>query len=52
MNDKLNEYYNLIKDLEKRGDAYKLFKSAEDLIISLKDRLNDLEKKYVKFFNC
>ena len=49
--DKLNEYFKMIKDLEKRGDPYSIFKPLEDSLTSLKDRVNDIEKKAVKFKN-
>lgn len=45
--DKLNDYFKMIKDLEKRGDPYSIFKPLEDSMISIKDRVNDLEKKDV-----
>jgi len=47
--DKLNEYFKMIKDLEKRGDPYSIIKPIEDSLIILKDRVNDIEKKAVIF---
>lgn len=45
--DKLNESYKQIKDLEKRGDPFILFKTLDDGIITLKDQVNTLDKKNV-----
>lgn len=47
--DRLNEYYSLIKDLEKRGDPFILFKKADDSLNSLKDHISDLDKKTVSY---
>lgn len=47
--DRLNEYYSLIKDLEKRGDPFILFKKADESLNSLKDHISDLDKKTVSY---
>lgn len=47
ISDKLNEYFLLIKDLEKRGDPFVLFKKLEESLLNLKDNHSELEKKHV-----
>lgn len=47
ISDKLNEYFLLIKDLEKRGDPFALFKKLDDSLLNLKDNQTELEKKQV-----